>query len=172
METTSLRNSSNAINNNHILPWPTSTLTALPLLHVHNLPRADVSHHHNSYFLQAIHTNKIDTYQLRKWQVFNFFLEPFGLRSRDPLQGHANWPYYDPSSLTLSFDIETNGASKTELEQLRKQLRSEMLRWHPDQLRRVQWKSPLSEQEDECAKAVWGAIDDASKVCERCLRTL
>lgn len=140
------------------LPWPSHSLQASELSLTTPLTYQRIR------IPQAIAE---DIYQLRKWNAFNFFTQACGLRSSYRLENVED--SIDRTALRL--EIQIRGASRMKLEALKSQLVREKLRWHPDRLRRMQIGN-LSEEEEETTKAVWGAVIEASRACERCLEAI
>ncbi|KAL2011955.1 hypothetical protein VTN00DRAFT_4673 [Thermoascus crustaceus] len=113
-----------------------------------------------------------DPFQLQKWNVFCFFDCAFGLA-----------PHYDDRTGTdfhiiiNRFQLDGTRSIADEeliqnLEALNAQLRLEKRMWHPDR-RRTAAGFDLNVNDGgergEAAKAVWGAILEASRACEACL---
>lgn len=140
------------------LPWPSYSLQANELAQVPPLNRR------RPRLPQEITE---DIFQLRKWNTFCFFTQACGLRPHYRLVNVED----SDDRTALRLEVKTRGASRVKLEALKSQLVREKLRWHPDRLRRMGIGS-LSEQEEEAAKAVWGAVIDASRACERCLEVI
>ena len=148
-----------------VIPWPTRTLRVSDLSRNEGQPL----HLYSEYATRSLPSEiSDDPYHLRKWNAFNFFLESFGLKARYEIDDQTD-DGDDGSS--LKFVIEPKGASKGKLDKLKSQLLQEKLRWHPDRMKRMRL-ARFSELEAESAKAVWGAIVDASKAYELCLSAI
>ncbi|KAL1955346.1 hypothetical protein VTO42DRAFT_8628 [Malbranchea cinnamomea] len=145
-----------------VVPWPTPTLKAEDLSRDEGVP-FHLSFEHSPRSLPPEISN--DLYHLRKWNAFNFYLKPFGLKPFLKLDVQHDDDVEGGTSFI--FDIEPNGATREKLDKLKAQLIQEKLRWHPDRLKRMRL-ARFSELQNECAKAVWGAVVDASKALERC----
>lgn len=160
---TDAKDSSECDNRPIAVPWPTKTLKAGDLSRDEGQP----IHLYFEYSTRSLPSEITDdAYHLRKWNAFNFFLASFGLKARYQIDDQHDDDAEDGASLV--FDIEPRGASKAKLDKLKSQLLQEKLRWHPDRMKRMRL-ARFSELDAENAKAVWGAIVDASKAYERCL---
>ncbi|WEW57999.1 hypothetical protein PRK78_003466 [Emydomyces testavorans] len=146
------------------IPWPTPTLKMEKLSEIPRELRHCFQH-------PAVHAPGDSL--LRQWNAFTFFLQGFGLQACEPRHYCGKTGVRSDHRCQLIFDIELQGAGDiAKLERLKAKLQDEKKRWHPDGHRR-KWKmrqESKEEEEEECAKAVFNAVVNASDACGRLLK--
>lgn len=140
------------------LPWPTPTLKSDYLLRLQNGQSEEIT---------------------TRERVISFFLSAFGLEAVYDDHGHL----HPSSSTNREFSIQTvhgrdpRDGVKDDFLNLRRQLATELKRWHPDRLRRVpgivreahdpEKKGEREEEEERLAREVLRAVMELRTVVER-----
>ncbi|EEP76127.1 predicted protein [Uncinocarpus reesii 1704] len=144
------------------IPWPTRTLKMDGL--------SEIPAELRTCFLHG-RVNAPDDSLLRQWNAFTFFLAAFDLKPGDPQHYCGKGAMRTDDQCHLNFNIQVRGRyNLAKVQKLKAKLLEEKRRWHPDgQRRKWRLRQGSNEVEEECAKAVFNAVVNASTVCGRLL---